>query len=321
MRGRARGSDPAHACTGCGSGDEAHRTRGADRRCSDGSHSRQQPGQRAGFPGQSRGIGSRSKRARDERRGVPAHRGRLSSQREWPAPYRAGRPRGRKERRRQKSKRIAVPQEPRPASYRKRQKARRTLEAPAGLHSPPRDLESLRDSGRSTRRNDLRGARRRLGYFGSGGGSRLGGKAALERPFHSVFDRGRRFTHHFRDLGNDEEFGSIEHTFFAKREALRLREKRKALEHISHFVDRAAAHLVRVVLEPAFPILVIVDLPVPQQPEETFYFSVADGPPEPNAVNVGKRNEHDSLVRDDPQMVEPTGSAENCFLLDPLDYS
>ena len=113
-----------------------------------------------------------------------------------------------------------------------------------------------------------------------GSGALLRAEAALERRVDAGLDGHGGFTHDFRDFRDDEELGAIEHALFAEREALRLREEGEALEHISHVVDGAAAHLVRVVLEAPLPVLVIVDLAVTQETEEPFDIVVADGSPE-----------------------------------------
>ena len=162
-------------------------------------------------------------------------------------------------------------------------------------------------------------ARHRLDDLGAGRRARLGREAALERAVDAAFDRERRFAHHFGHFRDDEELGAIEHALLAEREALRLGEERQALEHVGHFVDRAAAHLVRVVLEAPFPVLVVVDLAVAEQAEQPLDFFVGDGAAEADAVDVAHRNEHGGVVRDDSQMVETAGGAENGFVFDPLD--
>ena len=136
---------------------------------------------------------------------------------------------------------------------------------------------------------------------------------------HASFDFRGRFAHdlgHFRD---DEELGAIEHALFAERQTLRLGEERQALEDVSDVVDRPAAHLVRVVLEASLPVLVVVDLAVAEQREESLDFFVGDGAPETHAVDVRNRNEYDRLVGDDAKVIEPAGCAENSFFFDPFD--
>src|SRR5262249_57450458 len=96
-------------------------------------------------------------------------------------------------------------------------------------------------------------------------------------------------------------------------------EEREALEHVSHFVDRTAAHLVRVVLEAPFPVLMVVDLAVAEQAEEPLDFFVADRAAKADAVDVAHRHEHRRVVRDDPEMVEAAGPAADGFLFDAFD--
>src|SRR5204863_730461 len=82
---------------------------------------------------------------------------------------------------------------------------------------------------------------------------------------------------------------------------------------------RAAAHLVRVVLEAPFPVLVIVDLPVAEQAEQPFDVLVADGATQADAIDVADGHEHGRVVRNDPEMVEPAGGTEDGFVFDSLD--
>src|SRR6478672_7901578 len=78
---------------------------------------------------------------------------------------------------------------------------------------------------------DARTARRR--------GAGLGHEAALEGLSHAAFDVVVRETHHFRDLGDDQEARAIEHALLTEREALRLRQEREALQHVRDVVDVA----------------------------------------------------------------------------------
>ena len=105
--------------------------------------------------------------------------------------------------------------------------------------------------------------------------ARLDHEALLERCVDALFDVVRLLAHHFGDFGDDQRLGAIEHALLAEREALRLAQERQALEHIGHVVDGAGAHLVGVVLETAFPVLVIVDLAVAEEAEQPLDFFVA----------------------------------------------
>src|SRR5205085_3378658 len=118
-----------------------------------------------------------------------------------------------------------------------------------------------------------------------------------------------------------EELGASEHALLAEREVLRLGEERQAFQHFDDVVDGAGAHPVRIVLEAAFPVLVIVDLAVAEQPEEPFNLFVADGAPEADAVNVVHRDEHGGFVGYHPQMIETAGSSENRLGFDALYYA
>src|SRR5262249_16150644 len=93
----------------------------------------------------------------------------------------------------------------------------------------------------------------------------------------------------------------------------------QALEHVGHFVDRAAAHLVRVVLEPPLPVLVVVDLAVAEQTEEALDFLVADRAAQADTVHIGDGDEHRRIVRDNSEVIEAAGSAEDGFLFDSFD--
>src|SRR5262249_23807436 len=124
---------------------------------------------------------------------------------------------------------------------------------------------------------------------------------------------------HLGNFRDDEELRAIEHPLLAKREALRLGEERQTLEDVSDVVDRPAAHLVRVVLEASLPVLMVVDLSVTEQSEESLDFFVGDGAAKADAIDVRNRDEDDRLVSDDAKVIETAGCAENSFFFDPFD--
>src|SRR4029077_18067455 len=96
----------------------------------------------------------------------------------------------------------------------------------------------------------------------------------------------RIFAHGLGTLRDDEELGAIEHPLLAERQALRFREEGQAFQHIGDLIDRAAAHLVGIVLEATFPVLVVVDLSVAEEAEESFDFIVGDSAAQSHTVNV-----------------------------------
>src|SRR5438034_7350365 len=178
----------------------------------------------------------------------------------------------------------------------------------------------LRRASRAARRRRGRdGAGRRLGNLRARRRARLRQKAALERAIDAAFDRRRRFAHHFGDFRDDEELGAIEHALLAEREALRLGEERQALEDVGDFVDRAAAHLVGVVLEASLPVLMVVDLAVAEQAEQPLDFLVADRAAEADAVDVTQGNQYGRLIRDDAEMIKAAGRPEDSLLFDAFD--
>src|SRR5215467_863724 len=178
---------------------------------------------------------------------------------------------------------------------------------------------SLRRSSGASRRGRRGGARRHLGDLGTGGRARAVRKAAFERGIHPSLDVDRGQTHDLGGLRDDQELRAIEHPLLAEREALRLRQEREVLEDVRNVVDRAAAHLVGVVLEASLPVLMVVDLPITQEAEEALDFFVGNRPTQADAIDVAQRDEHDRFIRDDAQMIETASRAENCFFFDSLD--
>ena len=146
--------------------------------------------------------------------------------------------------------------------------------------------------------------------------SRLHHEAALERLLDAILDFDHRQPHHLGDLRDDQRLGAIEHALLAERKALRLGEKRQALEHIGHVVDGAGAHLVGIVLEAALPVLVIVDLAVAEQMKQPLHFFVGDGAPQSDVVDIHHWNEDRRLVREDAEMKKSARRPENRFFLD-----
>src|SRR5262249_11162815 len=75
-----------------------------------------------------------------------------------------------------------------------------------------------------------------------------------------------------------------------------------------------------VVLEPALPVLVALDLAVAQQLEQLLYFDVGNGPPQPDAVDVVDRDEHGRLISH-PQLIKAAGGTHDRLGFDALDYA
>ena len=111
----------------------------------------------------------------------------------------------------------------------------------------------------------------------------------------------------------------IEHSLLAERQALGLAQERQALEHVGHVVDRAGPHLVGIVLEAAFPVLMVVDLAVAQEREQPLDFLVADGFAQTDVVHVCHRNQNRRVVRNNPEVKETARGAQNSFFFDPFD--
>src|SRR3954463_329127 len=149
--------------------------------------------------------------------------------------------------------------------------------------------------------------------------ARLDHEALLERRVDARLNVVRLLTHHFRNLGDDQRLGTVEHALLAERETLGFAEEREALEDIGHVVDGAGAHLVRVVLETAFPILMIVDLAVAQEVEQPLDLFVRNGLAKADVVDVGDGNEHGRVVCHDPQVKKSAGSTKNCLFFNAFD--
>ncbi len=158
-----------------------------------------------------------------------------------------------------------------------------------------------------------------LGDLGPLGHARLGDERAVERAIDARLDGHLAFLEHFGNLRHHQEPGAIEHPLLAEGQVLRLAQQREALEHVGHVVDRPAAHLLGVVLESSFPVLLAVDLPVTENPEQAIDFGVANRAAQADAVGVPDRHEHHRLVRRNAERVEPARSAEDGFLFDALD--
>src|SRR6188508_2817085 len=166
------------------------------------------------------------------------------------------------------------------------------------------------------RRRDSR-HRSRLRGLGARHGAAAGGEAALERFLDAAFDRLGRFAHDFGDLRDDQKFGAIQYPLLPERQALGPAQQRQALQDVCDVVDGAGAHLVRVVLEAAFPVLMAVDLAVSERVEEPLDLRVADRAPKAYAIDVIERDEYRRLVRDNTEVIKTTGGTENRLFFDP----
>src|ERR1051325_4422234 len=159
-----------------------------------------------------------------------------------------------------------------------------------------RETKLRRARSRAARRRGNRNSLDRLRNLRAGRRARhvlgLDDEALLERLVAALLARPRLFANALGNLGNDQRLGAIQHALLAEREALGLAQERQALQHVGHFVDRAGAHLVGVVLEAPFPVLMIVDLAVAQEREEVIYLFVREGLAQADAVNVGDGHQH-----------------------------
>ncbi len=162
------------------------------------------------------------------------------------------------------------------------------------------------------------GSRRGLGGLGARNRAVLHREATLESAVDLLFDESRALARHLGDLRDDEEFRAVQHPLLAEGQVLRPCEERQALEHFDNVIDGAGAHPVRVVLEAAFPVLVIVDFAVAEEVEEPVDFFVVDRSPQTNVIDVVYRNEDRCFVRHHPQMVKTAGRPQNCFGFDAL---
>ena len=154
---------------------------------------------------------------------------------------------------------------------------------------------------------------------GSGDRARLDHEALLEREIDLLLDLERLFAHDLGHLRDDERLGAIQHALLAERQALGLAQERQALEHVRHVVDGAGPHLVGVVLEASFPVLMVVDPAVAEQREEPLNFLVGDGLAKADAVDVCHRNEHRRVVGDDAQVEKSAGGTQDGFFFDTFD--
>src|SRR4029453_13374122 len=121
-----------------------------------------------------------------------------------------------------------------------------------------------------------------------------------------------------RNFGGVQELGAIEHALLAERQVLRAAQVAQALEHLDDVEQRARAHPIRVVLEPAFPVLAGIDLAVAEETVETIDFRIAYGLAKAYAVCVFARNEPRRLVRHHAELVKPAGHTHDGSALDLL---
>ena len=196
---------------------------------------------------------------------------------------------------------------------------------PGFRHRPAATARGLRRARGGAPRSD--GHRRRhsslhrlgrlgLGRRGSRQGPNLGREALLQRLVDALLDLQRLGAHYLGDLGHNQRLGAIQHALLAEREALRPAQERQAFQHVRHVVDGARPHLVGVVLEASFPVLMVVDFPVSEEREEPIDLVVVDSPAQANVVDVGYGHQHSRVVRHDAQVEKSTSGAKDCFLFD-----
>ena len=72
-------------------------------------------------------------------------------------------------------------------------------------------------------------------------------------------------------------------------------------------------------LKRALPILMVVDLAVPQTAEQLLHVGIRNRAPQPDFAGIGDWHENRRFVGDDPEMIEPARGAEDGLVFDTLD--
>ena len=75
--------------------------------------------------------------------------------------------------------------------------------------------------------------------------------------------------------------------------------------------DRASPHFVRIVLKAPLPVLVIINLAVPEKCEEFLDILVTDRSPQSHPFDIIHRHQNSSGTTGHPQGIEATGSAQD----------
>src|SRR6185295_5866395 len=109
---------------------------------------------------------------------------------------------------------------------------------------------------------------------------------------------------HFRDLTHDQELGTVEHPLFAEGQALLAAEGSESLQDQRDLVDAPGPHLVRILLEPALPVGVLLDLTVAQHGEDLLDVTHADDVTKADPVGVLLGHPDSRIVRQDPELVK-----------------
>ena len=120
-------------------------------------------------------------------------------------------------------------------------------------------------------------------------------------------------------LNDDEVLGAFVHLLFTEGEALFLADKTKILENLGNVRQLAGLHLVQVLLVATLPVLVRVDIAVPENLEEPLDLTLLTQRAKPHQVEVVLRNHHFRRVRKECQVVVGVCYPVDHAVLDLLD--
>ena len=95
-----------------------------------------------------------------------------------------------------------------------------------------------------------------------------------------------------RWLADDEVPGTFVHLLFTEGEALLGAHQAQILEYLGDLGELARLHLVEILLVAAFPVLVGLDIAVPQSPEEAVDLTGLAQGPQTHEVEIRFGNHH-----------------------------
>ena len=122
-------------------------------------------------------------------------------------------------------------------------------------------------------------------------------------------------------LSDQEVACTLQHLFFAEGKRLLFSQQEQALEHHRDFQQRAGAHLVRVFLEPIFPVLVVIAFTVAQKGQDFVDFTVLHHRPQSHGTYVIKGDFHFQGAGFDFKEVKLLNDGADCATADLLNYS
>src|SRR5271165_4489738 len=145
--------------------------------------------------------------------------------------------------------------------------------------------------------------------------------AFRQRFIKEVFDFGLFTVLGHRQFDDQQVTGAFQHFLFPETEWLALSEEKEAFQDYGNVEEGTGPHLVRIFLEPVFPVGVVLAFAIGEEIYDLLHLAIANYFSEADAANVVERHHHLQAAGFDFEKVEPLDLGADRSTVDLLDYA